>query len=313
MKDFSEFVTKHGFRLINGVYAGTYNDMHLTVYEDEGQLHAHLYLDLPAGSKRQAILAEFLERRERYAVDIRESANKNFIRFVFESPDTAVSRMERFFSECDSFIRRYGREMGVLCARCRSEIKEGKMDYLPENDEIVPVCEMCLNAPGGRAARADNRRVDARRRARRGIIGAFIGTLISAVLWAVFTYFGVSGYYIPAMAIPFIVDYFYMRSGGIADKWRFYMVLLFSFFAILAGNVFAGLIQSYEILKAIEASAMMEGLTVQDLNVYVPYGSFVEYYASQFSIKILVIQLLPSWIFSAIGAHVSTRGNFFRR
>ncbi|MBQ3079805.1 MAG: hypothetical protein IJC48_07405 [Clostridia bacterium] len=310
MSEFDSFVERHGFRKIGERYAGVYADMHLTLLMEEQQLNAHLYLDLPGAGKREKLFEIFREKSQRYGVSVSESENKNVIRFLFDNPLNAVSRMERFLSECDNDIRPYGREMGILCAKCRSEIQQDALEYTETDGEILPICKACINDPDRKIGKNENRRTNASKRAKKGMLGACTGMLAAAVLWGVFTYFGVYSYYIPAMAIALIVDYFYVRFGGISDKWRFWVVFLFSALAILLGYTGSMMISTYEYYKAIMDSVSALG---EEARVFYESFSFADAFSSVFHIKQTMIALFPSWIFAAIGAFVSARGDFFRK
>ena len=190
MTDFSAFVEQYGFQPADNGYAGKYADMCLTVAEIGGQLDARLYLDLPKGGRRAELLNAIREKTARYGSEMGESENPYVLRFTFSNDGTAISRMERFLNECDVLFRPYGREMGILCARCRREIKEGdSFVFHVEDGAALPVCGDCQN---GNVGRAENRTTIRKKRVRRGVLGALVLAVVFAgVVLAVVVFAGV--------------------------------------------------------------------------------------------------------------------------
>lgn len=235
MTVFSAFVEQYGFQPADNGYAGKYADMCLTVAEIGGQLDARLYLDLPKGARRAELLNAIREKTARYGAEMGESENPYVLRFAFSNDGTAISRMERFLNECDVLFRPYGREMGILCARCRREIKEGdSFVFRVEDGAALPVCGDCQN---GNVGRAENRTTIRKKRVRRGVLGALVGMLVGMALWTALYLLNFGGFWIPAVAVGAIVAWFYRRFGGIHDRWQAVVTGVCAAFAIIFGEI----------------------------------------------------------------------------
>ena len=235
MTDFTDFAARYGFQKTDAGYAGKYADMCLTLAERDGRLDARLYLDLPRGGRRAALLNALGEKTGRYGAEMGEGEDPRALCFSFENDGTAITRMERFLSECDVLLRPYGREMGILCAQCRREIKEGEtFVFRAEGGVALPVCADCQN---GKVGRAENRATIRKRRARRGVLGALVGMLVGAALWTALKCLGVGGFWIPALAVGAIVAWFYRRFGGIRDRWQAVITGACAAFAIVLGEI----------------------------------------------------------------------------
>ena len=235
MTDFTDFAARYGFQKTDAGYAGKYADMCLTLAEREGRLDARLYLDLPRGGRRAELLNALGEKTARYGAEMGESANPCVLSFSFEDDGTAISRMERFLSECDVLLRPYGREMGILCAQCRREIKEGDdFVFRAEDGAALPVCGDCRD---GVVGRAENRATIRKKRARRGILGALVGMLAGMALWTALILLNFGGFWIPAVAVGAIVAWFYRRFGGIHDRWQAAVTGVCAAFAIVFGEI----------------------------------------------------------------------------
>ena len=235
MTELSAFAEQYGFQNTEAGYAGKYADMCLTLAEKNGRLDAKLYLDLPRGGRRAALLNALREKTARYGAEMGESESPYVLCFLFENDGTAISRMERFLSECDVLLRPYGREMGILCAQCRREIKVGDdFVFRPEGGAALPVCADCQN---GNVGRAENRATIRKRRARRGVLGALVGMLVGAALWMALKCLGVGGFWLPALAVGAIVAWFYRRFGGIHDRWQAVITGVCAAFAIVFGEI----------------------------------------------------------------------------
>lgn len=300
MISLSEFVEKHGFERVGDWYAGTYADMHLEARETDGLLEIGLFLDLPRGGKWTALIQALKEKEERFAALIAEGENPCILKATFSECDCAL--MERFLSECDTLIRPYGREMGILCAQCRREIHEGEFgEYRLIGQDALPVCSNCVN---GKVSRAENRRTVQKKRARGGVLGALTGTLVAAAAWAIVAALGLSGYFIPALGVGFLVNYFYERFGGIDDKWKVWIVAACAIFAVLLGTFIARGINAYQtylnIAKAYteESGEALSQEEMSALGQYLKNAIFSSFYS---------VMDIPSLLLAAIGAVVFSK------
>ena len=229
------FAEEHHLTETNGAYAGVYEDMFISVRETENELVMHIALDMPRGAKKEQLMQALSEKQERFRVKVSESANANVLVFTFVNDPTAVSRMERFVSECDVLLRPYGREMGILCGRCRTEIHEEdawEIQYV--DGELLPVCSACAS---GANAKGVNRNTIKRSRAKKGIVGALIGMLISSIFMAILGAVGMSGYLLPTFAVGYILNRFYDKFGGLNDKWGLYMLVVCAVFSIILSEI----------------------------------------------------------------------------
>ena len=167
------FAAEHSLESVDGLYAGKYEDMYVTLrVEEETALRVMVYLNLPHGGKRKALDEALAEKLARYGAKPAETAFANALAFRFYGDDP-LDDMRRFLAEADLLLRPYGREMGVLCARCRREFEEGETYTLSAIDgELVPVCAEC--AETGRAKRGENRSTIRQKRARKGVLGGLL-------------------------------------------------------------------------------------------------------------------------------------------
>lgn len=203
--------------------------------EEETALRVMVCLNLPRGGRRKALEEALAEKLARYGAKPVETAFANALAFRFYGNDP-LDDMRRFLAEADPLLRPYGREMGVLCARCRREFEEGEMYTLSAIDgELVPVCAEC--AETGRAKRGENRSTIRRKRARRGAVGGLLGLLAAAAAWALMEYLGISSFFLPAALIPLLVNLIYEKMGGLRDRYQVWMVSLCSAGGIVLGGV----------------------------------------------------------------------------
>jgi len=184
------------------------------------------------------------------------------------------------------------------------------MKILAVDGEPAPVCLACCENPDRRAKPDANRRSAASRRARMGMLGALCGMGIVAAIWTVFTYFGVSGYYLAAILAPFLVDRFYIRFGGIQDKWRMVVVFLFSLSGILLGNIAGYAIQAFEVYK--EASAALETIG-ESMTDMMGYSSYFDLLSGWIRAFFSLSSILPTSVFVLIGAYACTKTGSFKR
>ena len=230
------FAAEHSMDCIGGLYAGTYEDMYLTLrVECDGALRVMVFLNLPHGGKRKALEEALAEKFARYQAESAETSLANALAFRFLGED-ALDDMRRFLAEADLLLRPYGREMGVLCARCRREFAEGEGYTLLKIDgELVPVCAECEQT--GRAKRGENRSTIRQRRARKGALGGLLGLLAAAAVWAALEFLGISSFLLPAVLIPLLVNLIYEKMGGLRDRYQAWMVSLCSAGGIVLGGL----------------------------------------------------------------------------
>lgn len=230
------FAAEHSLECVDGLYAGRYEDMYITLRaEEETALRVMVCLNLPRGGRRKALGEALAEKLARYGAKPVETAFANALAFRFYGNDP-LDDMRRFLAEADPLLRPYGREMGVLCARCRREFEEGEAYTLSTIDgELVPVCAEC--AETGRAKRGENRSTIRRKRVRRGAVGGLLGLLAAAAAWALMEYLGISSFFLPAALIPLLVNLIYEKMGGLRDRYQVWMVSLCSAGGIVLGGV----------------------------------------------------------------------------
>ena len=110
------FAAEHSLECVDGLYAGRYEDMYITLRaEEETALRVMVCLNLPRGGRRKALEEALAEKLARYGAKPAETAFANALAFRFYGNDP-LDDMRRFLAEADPLLRPYGREMGVLCA-----------------------------------------------------------------------------------------------------------------------------------------------------------------------------------------------------
>lgn len=167
------FAAEHSLECVDGLYAGRYEDMYITLRaEEETALRVMVCLNLPRGGRRKALEEALAEKLARYGAKPVETAFANALASRFYGNDP-LDDMRRFLAEADPLLRPYGREMGVLCARCRREFEEGETYTLSAIDgELVP-CARNARKPDGRSAERTAQR--------------FAGSAREGALWAAFS------------------------------------------------------------------------------------------------------------------------------
>lgn len=282
------FAAEHSLESVDGLYAGKYEDMYVTLrVEEETALRVMVYLNLPRGGKRKALDEALTEKLARYGAKPAETAFANALAFRFYGDDP-LDDMRRFLAEADLLLRPYGREMGVLCARCRREFEEGETYTFSTIDgELVPVCAEC--AETGRAKRGENRSTIRQKRARKGVLGGLLGLLAAAVVWGLMEFLGISSFFLPAVLIPLLVNLIYEKMGGLRDRYQVWMVSLCSAGGIVLGGVL------FTAVSILYYSSQVEGLT----------ETMMEYGMSMQDVLLSPAfygQLLPSAAIAAIAA-----------
>lgn len=282
------FAAEHSLECVDGLYAGRYEDMYITLRaEEETALRVMVCLNLPRGGRRKALEEALAEKLARYGAKPVETAFANALAFRFYGNDP-LDDMRRFLAEADPLLRPYGREMGVLCARCRREFEEGETYTLSAIDgELVPVCAEC--AETGRAKRGENRSTIRQKRARKGMLGGLLGLLAAAVVWGLMEFLGISSFFLPAVLIPLLVNLIYEKMGGLRDRYQVWMVSLCSAGGIVLGGVL------FVAVSMLYYSAQVEGLT----------ETMMEYGMSMQDVLLSPAfygQLLPSAAIAAIAA-----------
>lgn len=250
------FAAEHSMESIGGLYAGNYEDMYITMQiEYEGTLRVMAYLSLPPRGKRKALEEALAEKLAHYQAEPAETDFANALAFRFLGED-ALDDMRRFFAAVDLLLRPYGREMGVLCARCRREFEAGETYTLSLIDgEHVPVCAECMET--GRAKHGENRSTIRQKRARKGALGGLLGLLAASVVWALMELVGISSYFLPAVLIPLLVNLIYEKMGGLRDRYQAWMVSLCSAGGILLGGmIYAAASAVYYMYTEMQAWAM---------------------------------------------------------
>ncbi len=294
--DFCEFIQKHGFLQMGGGYTGVYADMCLTLLEADEGLCALLYLDLPkkGARARKELFALMVEKAERYSISVSESDNPFIIKIDVKGEDDCISRLERYLIECDTSLRPYGREMGILCADCRCEIKDIAPVYVERDGFTLPICPDCESSKSAKT-RADNRRVIAKRRARMGLLGALAGMAVTAAIWILLCWIQYPIFYL-ALGAGFVVDFFYRRFGGINDRFRTLLVAIFAVLGIMIGDAVGSVIDYNRLFMEIPNEYIGEYLSMPMYdNVY----SYMLWY-----IKNDIISMIAA----VIGAIIATRG-----
>ena len=289
------FAAEHSMESVEGLCAGRYEDMYITLRaEEETALRVMVYLNLPRGGKRRALDEALAEKLVRYNAKPAETAFANALAFRFSGEDP-LDDMRRFLAEVDLLLRPYGREMGVLCARCRREFAEGEMYTLSAIDgELVPVCAEC--AETGRAKRGENRSTIRRKRARRGALGGLLGLLAAAAVWGLIEFLGISSYFLPAVLIPLLVNLIYEKMGGLRDRYQVWMVSLCSAGGIVLGGVLyvAASMLYYAQTEGLTEAMMEYGVSMQDVLLSpIFYG-----------------QILPSAVIAAVAAILFLRNRY---
>ncbi len=294
--DLIGFIQKHGFHEIAGGFTGVYADMCLTLRDTADGLSALLYLDLPkkGAHARKALLALMSEKAERYSAAVSECDNPFVIQIDLSGSDDLMSRLERYLLECDTSLRPYGREMGILCADCRSEIVDTAPVYVERNGFTLPVCPECSTSQSPKA-RVDNRKTIAKRRARMGMLGALTGMAATAAMWFLISLLGFPLFFFAAIGAGFLVDICYRKFGGINDRWRTWLVSIFAALGVMLGGVLN--------------SAVLYNKTMDMIST--EYGELSEQFASM-SVNDFVLNSftasIPAAIFAVIGAIIATRG-----
>lgn len=241
MTGMDEFIREYSFLEMNGVYYGTYSDMHMVLKTEGGKALACLYLDLPPQGRkaRREIEDRMNEKGERYCIRLLpEQPHKTFLEIEIPEEADAGSMLDRFLTECDLILRPYGREMGLLCAYCRKEMQEEKPVYRQENGMIVPVCPACASLDNAsQAKRGDNRRTIDKKRMRKGLFGAAIGCLISAAVWAVVgTYMGIYLNVIISIASVLLIKWLFEKMSKAPNRLKNVVVMALAVFALIVGT-----------------------------------------------------------------------------
>ncbi|MBR3927572.1 MAG: hypothetical protein IKJ65_01065 [Clostridia bacterium] len=267
--DALEFVRAHAFKEMDGQYFGMYSDMHLVLKEEGEILCAYLYLDLPPEGRRarRELNEKMTENGERYNAKISsDQSAKGFLKIEIQNDDDAGSNLDRYLTNCDLFLRPFGREMGLLCAYCRSEIADVQPEYRMHNGLVVPVCPDCAHLEGaGKAKKADNRRTVAQRRMTRGVIGAFVGSLISVALWF---FAGVGQGYVFSIVISFasvfLIKWMFERFSKTLNRLTSFAVCAFAMLALISGTVFSYTVKTNEYRESMRESAVYLEIFSQD-------------------------------------------------
>ena len=290
MNDFYRFCEAYGFRDNEGFFVGRYNDMHIILQETPRTLTAWVYLNVPKGARYDELMRGIAEKQERYRMTVKQNANRNVLEFAFENASDAASRMERCLDECDGLLRPYGREMGVLCAKCRSEIHEEDAYEIRFIDGLpLPVCMNCEN--GNTFVRRENRDTQRQKRVRGGVKGALAGMGVCTALWGVISMLGLSYSWIPAIGVGFLMNVFYERAGGMEDKWRNVLLSVCAVFAIVLGSML-GLVLSIlvQVVKMPEFAQVLTASYVISSVVRYPFNlSF--WTSNAFSMVLAVISV----------------------
>ncbi len=281
------FAEEHALGCIGGVYAGKYEDMHITMQiEYEGTLRVMVYLSLPSGGKRKALEEALAEKLAHYQAELTETDFANALAFRFLGED-AIDDMRRFLAAVDLLLRPYGREMGVLCARCRREFEEGETYTLSLIDgEYVPVCAECMET--GRVKRGENRSTIRQKRARRGALGGLLGLLAAAAVWAALELMGISSYFLPAVLIPLLVNLIYEKMGGLRDRYQAWMVSLCSAGGIILGGL---IYTAVSVVYSVQAEGQAAAIPL--------YGEALR---TVLLSPAMYVQLLPSAAIAAVAA-----------
>lgn len=241
MQYLNEFIERYAFCEMSGQYYGMYNDMHMALLKENEGYTAYLYLDLPpAGRKeRRDLIAEMNARGARFDISVNDQQEKKgFLRIAVPEDRYASSSLDRFLTECDILLRPYGREMGLLCAYCRKEMREETPVYKMENGIVVPVCPACAGLESAsRAKKGDNRKTIEKKRTLKGIVGAAIGCLISMVMW------GLTGggrgilmSIICAFASVALIKWLFEKMSKVPNRLKSVAILALALFALIVGS-----------------------------------------------------------------------------
>ena len=274
MKGILDFAERYAFTEMNGLFYGMFSDMHMNLKEEGNVLSAYLYLDLPpAGRKaRRELESQMNEKGDRYGAKVCENSPNGFLKIEIKNDSDAGMNLDRFLTECDLLLRPYGREMGLLCAYCRKEMQDIKPEYKMENGFVVPVCPDCVNLESaGKAKKGDNRRTIEKKRMTRGLTGAFIGSIISMVLWAVV---GLGGSFlvniIASLISVFLIKFLFEKMSRVPNRLTSVTILAFSLFALLIGSAVGFTVNTNQYHESMrETARYMESYGVSDPEI--PY------------------------------------------
>lgn len=241
MQNMDAFIREYGFSLRDGQYYGMYNDMHMVIREEDGNVCAYLYLDLPPEGRkaRRELLNQLNETGKRYDAKVSaDVSHKNFLKIETVNTSGADSNLERFLNNCDLLLRPYGREMGLLCAYCRREMQDVKPEYKTENGLVVPVCPDCVNLESaGKARKGSNRKTIDQKRMMKGVAGAAIGCVISMAIWF---FAGIGGSFIvniaAALISVFLIKWLFERFSKVPNRLNSVTVCVFAMFALVIGS-----------------------------------------------------------------------------
>lgn len=241
LKGMDAFVQEHGFQEKSNQYYGMFNDMHMVIKEENLFVCAYLYLDLPKDGRKalRDLEKQMNETGTRYDAKVSiDLEHRGFLKIEIKNTDDALSNLERFLNNCDLLLRPYGREMGLLCAYCRREMQDVKPEYKMENGLVVPVCPDCVNLESAdKAKKADNRRTIEQKRMMKGLLGGWIGCLISIALWILA---GFGGSFLLDIAFAFVsvalIKRLFERMSKAPNRLNSVTVCAFAMLALLIGS-----------------------------------------------------------------------------